>query len=160
MAAEAVYHPSATEKTTPSATAPKKQPNTPAAPPASQSAPPKPETAPQDPIAALDKQAAGDNLVTVRFFGHPLGQAYMFTNPGAPVISLESFTSLLERPMTWELVGPKQLRLSAGKETFLTRDFVVLNNRIWLILRPELAGQLGLKVVSYGNQVLDLELKP
>jgi hypothetical protein len=83
----------------------------------------------------------------------------MFTNPGAPVMSLETFSRLLNRQLAWELIDPGQLRVTTDHHSFVTRDFVVIDNRVWLILKPELAGEFGLRVVSYGNGFLDLETK-
>ncbi len=137
--------------------APKPEPAAP--PPPTPKPTPKPSrpVQPVDPVAAADKATAGDNLVTVRLYGHVLGQVYMFTNPGAPVISLDSLSRILKRPVNGELTRAGNLRVVDGSRSFDTGSFVVLNERVWLILAPELTPKLGIRVVSYGNGILDLE---
>lgn len=114
---------------------------------------------PLDPIAARDKKTAGENPVVVRLLGRDLGTAYMFTNPQAPVMSLEAFSHLFNRPVLADRIGEHDLKLSLGRESFVTQHFLVLDNRVWLILKPELVERLGFKLVSHGNGAVDFELK-
>lgn len=121
---------------------------------------PAPEPAePTDPQMRLDWKTAGGSPVTVTLWGKTVGQAYMFTNPGAPVMSMETFSRLLGRPLVGELRGAKELQITSQGRTFVTSHFIIPDDRVWLILTPELMDQLGLRVVQYGSGSLDLEPK-
>lgn len=122
------------------------------APPAKQPQPTRPVLQPPaaGSIAYLDAQAGG--TATLIFFnGRPVDWAYLFPHPTSPFMSLNSMNAIFGRNLYWAPTEGGSIRLLNRERSLVTADFLVLRERIWLRLTPQIQQLFGIQVSAYNG---------
>lgn len=76
----------------------------------------------------------------------PLGWAYLFPNSKGPFLSLGAYNSLFGRNLYWAPEPSGRLRVYTGSTSFVTENYEIANQRVWLQLTPALQRLLQIQL--------------
>ncbi|MDB4894236.1 MAG: hypothetical protein JWN15_498, partial [Firmicutes bacterium] len=119
--------------------------------------PPAPEP-PEPEFFAADART-GAMPIQIYIDGQARGKAYLFPHPTTPNLSLQAFNHLFGRSVYWVPADGATVRLFTGGRSLLTRDFTIVQGRLWLQLSPALQESLGVQVSAYSDSLMYFSTK-